>query len=462
VLFAVTMALGASARAQGSAASAPAGSAIVTVVGVDAVLVPVLRGASRAERLEAARSASKLGRDAAAAVEAKLADLAKAKTPGVGAALEQARRAMGKDGDLLEVLAGLEETSSKIEPTGARTALATVALARALAAAETTAAARALVRLAGEHQGALRPELARLLRTLGDHAVPALLETRKDAPPAVRAWAFALLEGMGKRIPGDAVQTKDPGVLVDVLGTYARIGDLDALPVILSFVNADRANVRSAARDAVVSYGPEAVWKLREAYANVAGKPAPEGASVTAIAKDLFAAYDRLRLQEVYGLFDDALASSKEGRLEAATAAFDKVLARQPLLDRRSEAVPTYVQHARKIADADPVAARAGFEKALRLAPEGPWGPQIEAELAFLDGEDLLARGVVDEATFRRALAKDPAHAKARAQIERLEESRATREKRVRAFGGAGVVLLLGIASAILFGGYRSRRSARA
>ena len=371
-------------------------------------------------------------------------------------AVDQARKAAGREGDLLEALCGLEDGPA------VRAAAASVALARALAATGTTPGARAIVKLAGEHQGALRPELVRLLRKMGDRAVPALIETRKDSPAAVRQWAYAQLEGMGKRIPGDAVQTQDNEVLVSVLRAYARIGDLDALPVILSFVNADRVQVRTAAREAAVSYGPEAVWKLREAYANVLGKPATEGASAEAVAKDLFAAYDRLRLQEVYGLFDEGLAAAKENRLEAAVAAFDRVLARQPLLDRRTEAVPAYLAHARKLAETDGGAARPVFEKALRLAPEGPYAPQIEAELSYLEGKDLLARGLADEGAFRRALEKDPAHTKARAELERLAEQTAERELRLRAWGGGGAVLLVGLIAAILFGGFRSRPRARA
>lgn len=452
--LAVALAPSGPARAESPAAAAST-AAPAAPIDVDRTLAPLLGAGSKAERLAAAQALEKAGPSQSEALATKLADLAKAKTPGVPAAMEQARKAAGRDGDLLEALCGLEDGPA------VRTAAASVALARALAAAGTIPGARALVKLAGEHQGALRPELVRLLRKMGDRALPALIETRKDAPPLVRQWAYAQLEGMGKRIPGDAVQTKDNEVLTAVLQAYARIGDLDALPVILSFVNADRVQVRTAAREAVVSYGPEAIWKLREAYANVANKPAPEGASAEVVAKELFAAYDRLRLQEVYGLFDEGLAAAKEGRLEAATAAFDRVLARQPLLDRRAEAVPGYLAHGRKLAETDGAAARPVLEKALRLAPEGPYAPQIQAELAYLEGKDLLARGIADDGAFRRALEKDPTHTKARAELERMSEVANERDQRLRAWSGAGAVLLVGVLAAILFGGFR-RRGARA
>ncbi len=424
-------------------------------------------GSSRpkAERLAAALELERLGSLSVEALSAELAELRKAPPASVPSAVEQARKAAGREGDLLDALVSLsrgDEPTAKIEPGALRHAATTVALARALASAATTPAARALVRVAGDSNGAYRSELARLVKRLGERAIPALLETRKDGTPAVRAWAYAQLEAMGKRIPADAVQTKEPEVLVDVLRAYARIGDLDALPVILSFVNADKAQVRAAAREAVVSYGPEAIWKVREAYANVAGKPAPEGAPIDVVAKELFATYDRLRLQEVYGLFDEGLRAVKEGKLDEAITTFDKVLARQPMLDRRAEAAPAYVARGRAVMDSDASAARALFEKARRLAPESAFVAQVEAELAFLDGKDLLARGIVDEAPFHRALERDPSHPGARAELARIEERHADRASRVRAFAGAAAVLLVGVIAAILFGGFRRRPRARA
>ncbi len=444
-----------------SAESKPVASAAAPrAFDLEAPLAPLLAARPAPERLAAARAVEKLGPEAVDAITAKLAELRK--TPGApgAAAIEQARKAAGREGDLVEALLALdtEAGSAKLDPSAVRTALVSVVLARALANAGTTAAGRSLVRLASDHNGALRPELARLVKKMGEQAIPALIETRKDSA-AVRTWAYSLLEGMGKRIPADAVQTKDNEVLVDVLRAYAKIGDLDALPVILSFVNADRAQVRNAAREAVVSYGPEAIWKLRENYANVVGRPAPEGVTIEVLARDLFAAYDRLRLQEVYGVFELGLRAERDGKLDEAIAAFDKVLARQPMLDRRAEAAPAYVAQARKLAETDPNAARAAYEKALRLAPESSFVPQIRANLAYLDGRDLLARGIVDEAPFRRALELDPGHQKAREELVRIDEQRADREHRLRAFAGGGVVLLLGVIAAILFGGFRTRRA---
>ena len=319
---------------------------------------------------------------------------------------------------------------------GAKTALVTAALVRALAHAGTTPAVRQLVKVAGDHNGAFRPEITRQLRALGDKAVPALIETRKDSSSELRHWAYNQLEAMGKRIPGDAVQTKDNQVLADVLHAYGAIHDLDAVPVILSFVSSDRVQVRTAARESLTSFGQDAVWKLREAYANLTGKAAPEGWPAAEVAKELFAAYDRVRLQEVYGLLEDGLKKEKDGKIDEAVAAFDKVLARQPMLDRRAEMVPAYVAQAEKLEEGDPPAALAMLRKAARLAPEGPRIAQVKAEIAYLEGKDLVARGIPDTEPFKRALALDPTHAKARAELGRLEANVDERQSRTRTVAG--------------------------
>lgn len=423
---------------------------------VDKVVMTLVTsdGDARAQALKTLESANA---EAVPAFAKKLAELRK--SSGVPAALKAAREGSGKNAeiDLYESL-----VRARGDGAGYRTALSTAAILRALAKIGTTPAAREIVKVAGDHGGALRPEVARLLKALGDRAIPALIETRKDASSELRHWSFNQLEAMGKRIPGDAVQTKDNEVLADVLRAYASVHDMDAVPVILSFVNSDRIQVRSAARDALGKYGTDAIWKLREAFANVTGKPAPEGLPAAEVAKQLFAAYDRLRLQEVYGLLEEGLKAEKEGHLEDAVAAFDKVLARQPMLDRRGEMVPAYFAYGQKIEDADPVKAIAVFRKAARLWPESPRTPLIEAEIAYLEGKELLGRGIADVEPFKRALTLDPGHAKARAELERLDANVNEHETRLRSFAAAGAVVLVALVGIILFGGRRTRRVARA
>jgi tetratricopeptide (TPR) repeat protein len=409
-------------------------------------------------RQSAAAAIEALGQDSVTAIGKKLGELRKATGPQVAAALKSARAGEGGGSELHDAL-----VKTKEDGPGYTTALSIVVLLQALAHIGTTPAARQLIRVAVDHGGAFRPEVARHVKTLGDKAVPALIETRKESSSELRHWAYSQLEGMGKRVPGDAVQMKDNQILSDVLRAFANVHDMDALPVLLSFVNSDRIQVRAAARDALNQFGQDAIWKLREAYSNVTGKPAPEGWPAAQVAKELFSAYDKLRLQEVYGLLEEGLTKFKDGKIEEAAADFDKVLARQPMLDRRGETVPAYVAYAQKVEDTDPPKSLALFRKAARLWPESPRASQLEAEIAYLEGKELLGRGVADVEPFKRALTLDPGHEKARAELNRLESNVEERQERVRAFAAAGAVVIVALVGILLFGGRRraARRAAR-
>ncbi|MBX3199696.1 MAG: hypothetical protein KF894_16290 [Labilithrix sp.] len=465
VALLTTLLAGSAALAEGAAAPPTekhGARAIETLSEADLerMLAPLADDDVEARRA-AAKAVEALGQDAIPAITKVLAAQRKASTVSVQGAIKAARDAAGKGA---ESDVATQLLATKVDGPGYRPAVTTAVLLRALAHAGTTAGLRQLIKVAGDHGNVFRPEVARHLKALGDKAVPALIESRKEPSSELRHWAAAQLEGMGKRIAGDAVQTKDNQVLADVLRAFANVHDIDALPVILSFVNSDRIQVRGAAREALGQFGQDAVWKLREAYANVTGNAAPDGWPASQIAKELFAAYDRLRLQEVYGLLDEGLAKEKEGKLEEAIAAFDKVLARQPMIERRSEMVAAYVAYAEQLEESDPARAIALFRKAARLWPESPRVPHIEAEIAFLEGKELLARGIADVEPFQRALRLEPGHAKSRAELARLETNVEEREERIRAFAAAGAVVVVALAGILLFGGgrRRTRRAARA
>lgn len=406
-------------------------------------------------RRAAAKALGELGEESVPAIGKKLAELHKVPAASVAAAVKAAKGRAG--GDLCDKL--VEATGGGTADAGAKAALATAALIRPLARARTTTAARLLVKIAGQSAGAFRAEVTRQLPSLGDAALPALVEARRDPAYDVRPWAANQLEAMGKRLPSDAVQTKDHQVLAEVLRAYASVKDLDALPVILSFVNADRVQVRTAAREAIGAFDQDAQWKLREAYANVANKPAAEGWTAAETAKELFATYDRMRLQEVYGLLDEGLDKERQGKHDEAIAAFDKVLARQPALDRRAEMAPAYLARAQRLAGVDRQAALGALLEAQRLAEGGPNAPRIEAELAYLQGEELASRGVIDVEPFQRALSLDPGHAKARAALDRLEAVSADRAYRVQWLAAAAATVVAILLATILFVGRRRPRA---
>jgi tetratricopeptide (TPR) repeat protein len=456
------LAMSAAAHAQAPGASgptsAPSSAAIAgTDVGLsaqelDTMLAPLGSDSVDARR-EAATALVALGPAAAPALGKKMAELRKTGDGGTYSAVKAAKeRAAGAGGaDLLEAL-----VTQKPEASVTR-ALTTVCLVRALAHAGTTAAVRQLVLAASDAGGVLRPELGRQLKQLGDRAVAGLIEARRDPAPETRTWAANLLDAMGKRTAGDAVQTKDNQALSDVLRAYANIKDLDALPVVLSFVNSDRVQVRASAREATLAFGQEALWKLREAYAALSGDQAPDGISAAELAKKLFDAYDRFRLHDVYALLDKGLAAQKDGHLQDAVAAFDDALARQPLLDRRAEAAPAYVTFGESLEASDRPEALAYLRKALRLDEAGPTSSHVRSDIATLEGEDLVSHGIADAEPFERALALDPGNARARADLARIEAQAVSSRAQGWRLAAAAVVLLLALGGIGVVGGHRKR-----
>ena len=406
-------------------------------------------------RRAAAKTISALGEDAVPAVLRKLAELRRAGDGGILAATRPFRERASKEPGF-DLVDGLAEQKPDAVATRA---LVVACLLRALAHVGTITALRGLVLAAGDFGGAFRPELTRQVKQLGERAIAALIEARHEASSDVRYWANTQLEALGKRTPGDMVQTSDNQVIADVLRAYALIKDLDALPVVLSFVNSDHVLVRAAAREATLAYGQEAVWKLREAYAVLTGDQAPEGSTAADLAKKLFDTYDRYRLEEVYALLDDGLAKQKGHDMKGAIAAFDEVLARQPLLDRRAEMASAYAEYGESLEGSDRATALLTMRKALRLDQSGERTKHVKSELLTLEGEDLLARGIPDTEPFEQALTLDATNGRARAELDRMRAQTVSGRTRAYRFVGAGALLVVALVVIAVFGGKRRRAS---
>jgi len=379
---------------------------------------------------------------------AELDRLAKAGEPArVNDTLRAVQKAAGArywaaDFDLVAALVALGDADADAY----RALLGTACILQALAKDGSPIAVARIVAAAPDHGWMLRFEVARRLQALGEKAIAPLILARGHAE--LRGFATATLDHMGKKVPGDAVQTKSNEVLADILRAYGTTKDLDALGAVVSFVGSDRDVVRGAAREATLAYGDAALSKLRETFGNVQGKPVPDDWTADRIARALFAALDRQRFADVDALVDDGLSKAEHGDAAGAVASFDKALARQPLLARRAGMAPAYVQYARSIEEADAAGATAAYRKALDLDPTGPHAPQVHAELAALEGEALLARGIEDRAPFEHALSFDPSNAKARAALERMDTDARAREDRARkwtwsALAAAGFLALL-------------------
>ncbi|WP_441290606.1 hypothetical protein ACSRUE_08850 [Sorangium sp. KYC3313] len=334
-----------------------------------------------------------------------------------------------------------------------------LAMERMLVAAGTTPAVRELIALHAYFGELLRIDLQRQVAKLRDKAVPALIEARQHDAKIVQRWANKQLDLLGRAIPGEAIASNDTQILADVLRAYGRVRDVDAMRVILSFCNSDRARLRDAAREAISAIGEPGIWQLRDAYLDLTGAKPPREWSWDRVARELFGTYDRARLAEVYKLMDEGVAAASAGKPAEATDAFDKVLARAPLFERRKEMVDAYVERAKSLPADRRDDALAMLRKALRLDAPGERAKKIEAEIAYLEGELLIERGTPDKFVLERAIELDPSHAGARAALTSLGDKVAERKSQTNRHIAAGAVGLAAVLSMFFIARRRSAPS---
>jgi tetratricopeptide (TPR) repeat protein len=337
-----------------------------------------------------------------------------------------------------------------------------LAMERMLTAAGDTPAVRELIELRGYFGEMLRIDLARQIDKLKDRAVPALIEAKKHDAAVVRRFAEVALDKLGRTIPGEAVAATDPDVLADVLRAFGYVRDVDAVGVCLSFANHDRRKVREAARQAIAGIGEPGRWQLRDAYQDLTGDKPDKSVPWDVLARRIFHEYDKARVAEVTRLAEDGLAAAKAGKLSDATAAFDKVLAQDPLFERRSEMVSAYFELAKTIPFDKGEERLAMLRKARRLEPATPAADsadpavaRIDAEIAFTEAKLLIAEGRPDRFLVARALELDPSHAGAKELAASFDERAVVVVdkpwKRYWAAGGVGALTLALLAFAALF-----------
>jgi hypothetical protein len=126
-----------------------------------------------------------------------------------------------------------------------------VAMSRMLCHAGGIQAARVLIGVYVRFGEFLRVDTQLQLEKMGGSAVAALIEARHHRAEKIAHWAERQLDGLGKAIPGEAVNTTDYQVLADVLRAYGRVRDPDAARIVISFANSERTQVREAARQAI-------------------------------------------------------------------------------------------------------------------------------------------------------------------------------------------------------------------
>lgn len=357
--------------------------------------------------------------------------------------LEEARKAGKKalkkakgddDGDWLVFMLSLGNEESDTW----RDAVALYGMLRMLEAIGTTPAVRQMVESYSYFGELVRIDLQRGIGRLEHRAVPALIEARQHDAKKVRSWAARQLDTLGRAIPGEAVSTTDPQILADVLRAFGRTREVDATRVILSFTSSDRAQLREAAREAIGAIGEPATWHLKDTYQNLTGEKAPRGWDWKQTARELFRMHDRERLAPVY----ESMAQGKNAldveKMAEAVAAFDRVLARDPLFPSRSEMAPAYLGRAKELAlEGKEGEATALLRKARRLLAKDADLTAIEAELTYLEAKALVDAGTPDRFLIERAIELAPEDARARALRDGLAEKSEQRQTRSKKYGAA-------------------------
>jgi hypothetical protein len=348
-----------------------------------------------------------------------------------------------EDGDWLEFV----HASARPKNDSWKDLVKLLAMERMLANVGTTPAVRELLQMYSYFGELLRIDLARQVHKLRDKAVPALIEGRQHDAKIVQRFAVKELDLLGRTIPGEAVGVTDPQILADILRAYGRTRDVDAVRVVLSFCNSERIKLREAAREAITAIGEPGIWQLRDAYLNQTGNKAPREFTWDRIARELFGMYDRARLAEVYKLMDEGVEFANAQKWIEATDAFDKVLARSPVFERRKEMAKAYVERAKLVESKDSAAALELLRKALRLDPKGDGAKKIEADIAYLEGLALIEKGTPDKFPLQKAIEIDPSHERAKRALAELEQERVAPKKsfvkRYVAAGGVGFAALI-------------------
>ncbi len=357
--------------------------------------------------------------------------------------------------DLLNALLNYPSRSADTDVATERIALAT-----ALGNIKTADSGRALVAFGLAHNRIFRLASIRVAKNqLREYICPAVIEFRRPSEDA-RAYLRLVREAARRVTPGECVQTRDNALLAEVLRAFGSVRQTDAMAVVANYVNSDRLQVRDAARWAITQYGRDVINTLRTTYETFVGDDPNPLWGWERISRELYAAYDRRKAEDVQSTLDSGLAAARGGRMQEMLEKFEWVLARHPLYERRAEMIEPLLRYAQSLESSDSAKAAVLYRTALRLAPDGARSSAIRAAILFLEAERSLARGVADPELYRAAIELDGSHLRARAQYEAVAQDELMKRRRRRRAIGAGGLMIVSLAaiSLIAVGGKKSKR----
>ena len=333
----------------------------------------------------------------------------------------------------------LARLAAKAEPKSEawRNLVSVLALSRMLESIGSVESVRGLIDVYARFGEFLRITTQNALSRLGDKAVPALIEAERHPAEKIAKWAVRQLDMLGKGTPSEAVQTQDQAVLADVLRAYGRTRTPDAVRIVVSFANSERAQVREASRQAVALMGEVATWQLRDTYENIVGKKPPRDWAWERTARELFAEFDRLRVAQVGKFFEDGRAARAKGDLSAMRENFDKLLDYDPNFEERTEIAAGYVAFAKATQDKSRADAIAALRRAERLDPTLKDATGLRLTL---EAEELEESGIADSTLLERALENDAQNSRAKAAQARFERGEPKRSENARYVAAAAIL----------------------
>lgn len=314
-------------------------------------------------------------------------------------------RGDGRDDDDFDWLEHLFEQN---ERPGLGSVIADAAAVRALAATEDPEGGRAILDFAFAEDGlVIRDECGRNVRAMAPHSVPALIRAAGDREEGERKRNYAgyQLERLDREDPAKALAAApDEALKIEIIRAYGDTQYREAVFSLIDLLDHDSPAVRGEAREAWLAYvtgeppppaprrrlrkaggeltnEPKPLYKnareladhaLRSRYARVFGEHPDADASLEELSHELFDHHDAERRAALQADYEEAAARAEEGDLEAAIAAFDRILVRDPEFAQRDEMVEVYLEHGESLrAEGAYRRAASALGKAYMLDPDG-------------------------------------------------------------------------------------------
>jgi len=252
-----------------------------------------------------------------------------------------------------------------------------------------------------------RWEQRRIVERMGARILPGLLLARRHPDAGVRRWSRWAVDELEVREPARAIQAVEghPPTLAATMEAFAEVRELDAMQVVISFVDHDDPQVRDAARRTMRSFGRNGIWQLRRAMVNQLDEQPDTSWGWRRTMEHLYEALDERRLAPVNAELEAGLEAFASGDLETMRTHFDAVL----------RDAPTHPQRARM---AEGYAALGNLRRAIRLSPEeaATWRAALLVQEAEADRE----AGFFDADAYREAARLDPSNEAAREVVREL------------------------------------------